>query len=633
MASKSDDQKRREASEAANRAKEVITGLAAGKAPDNDIIIASIDAAKSNLAAQAKSSKTPLEGRDILKHSEEVLDAAKEFLEKKNPGGELQDLAEHAAASAKIQAEKIKEKIKDAPPVDKEEVKRQVSNIADLLRLFASDADFRSLLVDLLSYANQLFNERTTQKLKDVAKDDSKGKDIVDKASEMKGILDWESDRAKDEAGVDQKDVEMKLERVLSKLASNPAFRDAAQAIMRELSRMYNFDEWAEEAFKAPDKHAEAAAEAGMKFVHNITGDDSLDKILCDIKSFAKKLKQDPDAGEFVRDLRGLVEHFLDRPESLADEGFRKARVNPIIERGKTVIRRYENAKEIDDIIEKANKLVDSFKNDETLNRLQSSIKKLYGDFVWTDPAGNPHITPTAMEQIRKTIIPLLADQLKFIGIPKVEVHEPHMDAWFDNLAINFYDLLPSCIKIRTNSETVLDLKDVEIDRMVGNLVITLYDLKLNIKDAKFWLDYRATPSFKDEGTFDLITRGANGINISIGYHIHLKKGAVNPVLLEPRVLISNMPSIKLSFHKDAEHHMLLNFMSTFAAPTMRARVQKTIETKFQEIFSSLRTRLNGFLEESAMSKAAKEIRSTVEATKVAVSEASTKRETTTMSM
>merc|ERR1712108_107896 len=57
--------------------------------------------------------------------------------------------------------------------------------------------------------------------------------------------------------------------------------------------------------------------------------------------------------------------------------------------------------------------------------------------------------------------------------------------------------------------------------------------------------------------------------------------------------IIKNMPGFKIKFHKDAEHHTLLNFVTTVGGPIIKSRVKSVMAQEGTKLAELVKTQLN----------------------------------------
>jgi len=244
--------------------------------------------------------------------------------------------------------------------------------------------------------------------------------------------------------------------------------------------------------------------------------------------------------------------------------------------------------------------MVNSIAEDPVTSRLQEKLNVLINDFYRIDSDGKLHANTYAFRHMRKILLPVLAERLKYVGIPKILVKDESMDAAFDNLAISFYKILPTSIEIKTDTDTSIGMKHITDDlkkKSQGHIDIFIYDVKFAFKDVKFSMDRHKMPKVKSSGTMDISTKKNKGVSFVLKYNffLHEHEGRKVPNLEVKQVIIKDMPGLKVHFHKDAEHHTLLNFAATVGAHNIKRKMKNTLAKEVSKLAETIAKHLNHF--------------------------------------
>lgn len=596
-----DDEKRAYAAASANRTKDVLKDMKEhGKLPDNVIIIDALDHAEGVLATtSATKTSDPVDAKNLA-DAKEAVAATKEFLAKKNANLELQSFLENMAKYMHSEALEAKKGASHAKGHKRANVQAELKSVRELVQMLVKDDDFRNLIKLLSKYTNALYNEDSKRKMKDL-KEFSK----IVKRQEEAGLISKETaarairektketaeevkDDAKSEVGkLSDEDVRAQMHDALKKASGNKAFNDAFRMIIKLMRRVST-----DKSAGGPNPYAVLAADAGIKMMHNLTGNDSFDKIIVQFKIMMDKVRRDRLAHEWFEEAFDLIEEAFEDPDYMVSDEF-KRRSDALNEKASAVWKRCGISEDMDKIVEYTQVMIESIQADPTNAHFSEAINKLIADFYRVDADGKLHANTMAFDHMRKLLLPVLAERLKYVGIPKIEIHDEDMDAVFDNLAVSFYKIIPSAVEIKTDTDMAYSIRSVKTKESKGTVDVYIYDIKFAFKDVKFSIDRHKTPKIKSAGTMDIETKNNKGITFLLRYHFMMDKTTNKPRLDDGEVIIKNMPGFKIKFHKDAEHHTLLNFVTTVGGPIIKSRVKSVMAQEGTKLAELVKTQLN----------------------------------------
>jgi hypothetical protein len=98
--------------------------------------------------------------------------------------------------------------------------------------------------------------------------------------------------------------------------------------------------------------------------------------------------------------------------------------------------------------------------NSSKILRQQAGI--LTADLSYMDIEGKTHVDTEMLSKLQSVILPVLAESLKYIPIPRIESKDYNREYWVDNIVLCGYDILPENIRFHLESDSELSIRDIE---------------------------------------------------------------------------------------------------------------------------------------------------------------------------
>jgi len=186
---------------------------------------------------------------------------------------------------------------------------------------------------------------------------------------------------------------------------------------------------------------------------------------------------------------------------------------------------------------------------------------------------------------MQKALIPVLADALKYIPIPPIRVSNSKMDLEVADLVLCGYDIIPENITLKMESESHFHIQDLETVNSRTKLVLTLQNIRSQVKDVWFYFKRKTFPAIHDEGrvTISLTGRGAT---LNASFLIIQGDNDTAPVFKSADVDF-DIDGLHIDWDKTTIHHDVLLPMATtlFKAQVVRM-IERAVEDKLKAVMT-----------------------------------------------
>jgi hypothetical protein len=231
-----------------------------------------------------------------------------------------------------------------------------------------------------------------------------------------------------------------------------------------------------------------------------------------------------------------------------------------------------------------AEDMVDNIKNDEFLQILRYHAGIVRSDLTYVDTDGQVHVDTDVLSKLQVTLLPILAESLKYIPLPRIHSEDKSSEFTLDNIVFCSYDIIPENIKFQLEGD--MSMRDIDGKGSRTYLVITLDKLLTELKDMEFSYHKKTFPKFKDQGrvTFRLRGKGAKLILTYIliqdtkdNVHVRIRDGFADLDISE----------MDIEFDKETlTHSKMLPFLTKMFKTQIRKQIEKAAERSLTEYMS-----------------------------------------------
>jgi len=191
------------------------------------------------------------------------------------------------------------------------------------------------------------------------------------------------------------------------------------------------------------------------------------------------------------------------------------------------------------------------------------------------------------LTRLQKTLLPVLADALKYIPLPRIESRNSERDFWLDNIVLCGYDILPENVKFHLESDAEVSIRDIETKGSKTFLVITLNKILTEVKDVKFWYRKKTIPAIEDSGKVTFRIKG-NGARLKLTFNVEQKPEDKTPRIAQGFATF-DISDFDIEFDKTTiKHDILLPMFSKMFKLTIKQQMEKSVEDNLDGFLSKL---------------------------------------------
>jgi len=230
--------------------------------------------------------------------------------------------------------------------------------------------------------------------------------------------------------------------------------------------------------------------------------------------------------------------------------------------------------------------MMENIKNDEFLQILRQQAGIVQSDLSYVDSTGKLQVDTSMLSKLQTALLPVLADALKYIPIPKIQYNNKDMEFWLDNIVLCSYDIMPEHIHFHLESDSDVYMRDIET-KSHTYLVIELNKLLTEIKDIEFYFRKKKLPSFEDHGRVSFRLKG-NGARLVLTYTVHQDPEDTIPHLREGYASF-DISAMSIEFDKSTlKHPKLVPLFTNMFKSQIRHQIEKAVEKNMSGFIQKL---------------------------------------------
>jgi len=235
--------------------------------------------------------------------------------------------------------------------------------------------------------------------------------------------------------------------------------------------------------------------------------------------------------------------------------------------------------------------LLKHLENDQFIQALRHQAGIIRSDFTYIDPDGREQIDTQMISNLQSVLLPIIADSLKYIPIPRIASSTPKQEFWIDNIVMCLYDVLPNNILFHIESYSNVSLKDLQLTASKTHLIVELDHIITELKDIEFYFKKKKGIEISDSGRVSLQFKG-NGASLRMIFTMVQGASDSVPRITEGfcRFKISDM-DIKLD-KATLNHDILLPMVQKLFKGIIQRKIEKEIENNLSGFLQKLADKL-----------------------------------------
>jgi len=306
-------------------------------------------------------------------------------------------------------------------------------------------------------------------------------------------------------------------------------------------------------------------------------------------------VEEDERTKKFLEELREFIlDQKNGRQISENKEEFKK-RSRDLASRGRELVEEFKYKDELNNFIDRTQELFDNIRNDEFVNVLRHYAGLVAQDLSYTDTEGRTQIDMEAIGKLRNVIGPVLAESFKYIPIPRIERSDDYRDFWVDNIVVCGYDVIPDNIRFQIENDSEVSLRNIETLRFNTRLVVTLKNIRTELKNLDFYYERKSFPALADSGRATLRLSG-DGATLTLIFQIIQNPEDEVPRLGEGEVHF-NIHQLDILYESGSlRHSILIPIMTNLWKQQIRLEIEREVEKSILNLMKPIGEQLSSTL-------------------------------------
>jgi len=263
-----------------------------------------------------------------------------------------------------------------------------------------------------------------------------------------------------------------------------------------------------------------------------------------------------------------------------------------LVDRGRALMDRLRNKTEVEEFLNAGENLLNNIQNDQLVATLRERAGILVDDITYRDIQGNLHLDTNVLGNIRKVIVPVVADALKYIPIPRIEDKNDKREYVIENIVLCGYDVIPENIFVHLESDSWVNVKELETEKFNTSLIISLRNLRTEIKDIKFYYKRLQFPQMEESGVVSFRI-GGRGANLTMGFRVDQFPGDALPKFTSSQVNF-NITDMDIEFDRNTlSHDILVPMVSSLWKKNLIHAIERAVEKNLGGVVNDIGKRLS----------------------------------------
>jgi len=586
-----------EVSTGINPAVDVVSALQRGEAPSTAEVAQVLQ--KSERSLDEKLVNAPDEKtRTLVRDTQAAMGATKEFIETKNIGEKLQSIYRETTLASKAAGDfpNVAGLNEEDRRILREMRERMLESSVigrDLLRSIIMNPSFRSSLLNMMSVFYDMFYSVGESV---VAEQPPVGAAVPDAKRAKKAASTAQQAMKGKRTEAQRRELADRLRKMLQQLRDNELYQRGVNNLFRLADLVKISADKASEKVEEMDVELQtephtkkALAETKALAEEFLPGDKTLDPLLAKLKNLVLAFRDEKPLSDLIQRWRNYVETAIKDPAKIStDEFFKEGEKLADDSLNINVSSKLSDASK--SVYDEWRDVLENFKEDEQLNRLNLTFKKLMSDITQRDEQGRTTIDMQALARFRPIVVELLRKNLEQIPLPDIKGEDEtyQWKAW--NLIASGSDIIPDYVSVETSTRSQAAIKDVNRPSWLqGDLIISVSNIRTKLENVQFWYKRKTFPSGEDSGYMDIDVAG--GINVVIKLVLEASD-TDGGLLFSSGSVYCRADDVRVKL-RETKHDILYNMFSGYWAEPIKDNIEKYISEKLAGAIKEFREAAN----------------------------------------
>jgi len=299
------------------------------------------------------------------------------------------------------------------------------------------------------------------------------------------------------------------------------------------------------------------------------------------LKNLIIRIKEDENLHGYLTELKYFILKTKSEDEVRSQEF--KDQSKELAQRGRSLMKEFKED-DLRSFLQAADDMIENIKNDEFLRDFRHQAGIVQSDLSYVDSEGMVQVDTDMLSKLQSVLLPVLADALKYIPVPRIHSSDKNREFWLDNIVLCSYDVIPENVRFHLESDSELSFKDVELKGTQTYLVIQLDRLLTELKDVEFYYRRKVFPEIEDSGRVTFREKGT-GSRLTLTYNVLQRPEDKVPRIMEGNVSF-DISNLEIEFDtKTLKHDVLVPMLTKMFKLQIKQQIEYQVEKN-----------LNGFL-------------------------------------
>jgi len=299
-------------------------------------------------------------------------------------------------------------------------------------------------------------------------------------------------------------------------------------------------------------------------------------------------VEEDERAKKFLREVREFI---LETKNADISEEELKRKSKELVTCGRELVQEFKYGHELEDFLNRSQELLDNIRNDESVTVLRHYAGLVAEDVSFIDTEGRTQIDLELIGKLKDIVVPVLAESFKYIPVPRIERSDKNRAYWVDNIVLCAYDILPDNVRFQIESDSEVSIRDIETKKSNTRLVITLKQIRTELKNLDFFYEKKTIPTLTEGGRVTL-RLGGDGATLSFTFEVQQGPEDKVPRLAEGEVNF-NIHQLDIEYDKDSlKHEILVPLVTSVFKQQIKVEMEREVEKSFKKLMKPIGDRL-----------------------------------------
>jgi len=469
-----------------------------------------------------------------------------------------------------------------------------VQKIRPIFQLLMSSREFRVLILDSLEIVRRIFLRHEKEPGQTAKHQFLEGEHPTEIAKEaaQKSADSFQNNQGELKVQISDEEwnsLQDDITRVLAIIAGSPSYQQGIETLLELVDivrdQVRQTTAQTSSSIKA-QPHARRAQIETEDLIAAFSGREALDAFLDSFRLVVQKVDQDERSRKYLSELRKFI--LSTRSAEYVQQEEFKERSSRIAREAREIAEDYRYADEVELFLDSAEQLMRNIRNDEFVEVLRHHAGLVADDLSYVDHSGEVHLDVDMLSKIRQVILPILAENLKYIPIPRIERSDRNRDFWVDNIVLCGYDILPDHIRVQLESDNYVSIRDIETNYSYTKLIVTLGQIRPELRDLDFYYKRKSFPEIADSGRMTITLGGPSGATLKLTFRVEQSPSDKVPKFKEGSASF-DIEKFDINFERGTiNHDVLLPLVSQVFKAQIQTMIESEVENRLGHLLSSL---------------------------------------------